>query len=250
MHVYPGYDRTRWITSLMRNMKPDSGCVTGVLFAERKDCHFVAGLREGRESLPGWTVRQIGSGSARTLRLEASDGRSLFCWQGRQLVTEEGIEVLAWLTDVDLVSGQSLGETLEQVRQAGGIPALAWAPGKWWGRRGECIRHLLESVDPRSLMLCDSRLRPFGWPEPALMRWAMARGFNVLAGSDPLPLAGQELESGVYRTSFDGVFDTDQPGESLRTLFMSPQAFSRGGRRSAWFQVISWVIRMRWAKGT
>jgi hypothetical protein len=65
-------------------------------------------------------------------------------------------------------------------------------------KRGIWIRKLLAEFPPDQLILIDTSLRCAGWPAPRLYSRARRENRPVLAGSDPLPPAGEEALAGCY----------------------------------------------------
>ena len=120
--------------------------------------------------------------------------------------------------DDDIPDGLSVEETLAAIRSAGGVPALNWAPGKWFFRRGKTVRRLILDAAPGDFIVCDTSLRPTVWPTPRSMRLARARGLRMTAGSDPLPFPGEERQLGRYAAVYGGVLDPECPVASLRRM--------------------------------
>lgn len=240
VHVYPFHDAAEALRALRGNLAalaPDALCV-GML-TERHDCRFFRDLREGKVGLDGWRVTAL-SDDAVSVRISGSGEIVLVA--GRQIVCEERIEILALTHDGRWPDGQTAERTVRAVQDAGAVPVLAWAPGKWFGGRGWVVRRLLEQGSPGSVLIGDSTMRPIGWGEPRLVRWARARGFRILAGSDPLPIRGEERRLGTYASVFDGPFDTARPALSLRSLLTAPETTVLSvGRRSGPAQ---WALRM------
>jgi hypothetical protein len=151
---------------------------------------------------------------------------------GRQIVTAEHLELLALSVDLDLPDGLPVREALAAIHQAGGIPALAWSPGKWSGARGRLVRELLESACPSGFLLGDTSLRPNSWPTPLLIRDGLTRGFRVLQGTDPLPFPGEEARLGTCATLIRGAWDAARPAMSVRRLLTDiAQRPEAAGRR-------------------
>jgi hypothetical protein len=126
---------------------------------------------------------------------------------------------------------------------------VAWSPGKWTGARGRLVEALVEETPPGGLLLADTALRPRGWPEPRLMRRARAKGFGVLAGSDPLPFPGEERRIGCYATCWEGSFDPERPAASVRAALdtPSPALHARGTRLGV--AAVAWrLARVAWGR--
>jgi hypothetical protein len=214
LHLYPFYDLPRAVACLERNLRRHgvSGIPTGFL-AERHDCHLFEDLRQGRLRLPGMDFRPAGE---ECLALQGEEGPRLLLFAGRQIVTAERLEVLALTADLRLPDGGPAAEVVERVQAAGGVPVLAWAPGKWFFRRGDVVAGLLSRFAAGELLLGDTTLRPALWAEPRLMRLARGRGYGILAGSDPLPFSGEEGMLGRYATVLEGDIDIARPLAGVR----------------------------------
>lgn len=230
VHLYPCYDleaALRGLAGRLRALAP--GAQAAAFLTERHDCHVFAGLRDGAIRLPDISVTP--SAEAEAVRVSCAAG-DLIVWAGRQLVTAERIEVLALTTDAVLADGMRARDALAAVREAGGVPVLPWGLGKWFLRRGDLVRELIETAAPGDLTVGDSAMRPRGWPEPGIMRMARTFGLPVLAGSDPLPLPGEERLMGTYATCFNHSLDTDRPVTSIRAILTTPglSAAARGSR--------------------
>lgn len=198
---------------------------------ERSGSHVFRELKESAAPpLPaGFETRH----TPEDLALEVARGEdSMILFAGRQVATAERIEILALTTDADIDDGLSASATVRSVLNAGGVPVLSWAPGKWCFKRSKVVSQLLDEFDPAELLIGDTTLRPLGYPEPPAMKREAARGREILAGSDPLPITGEEAMMGKYVTVFDGDIASEQPVTSARRLLVDPSMKTlRRGRR-------------------
>jgi hypothetical protein len=182
--------------------------------------------------LPG--VECSPAGDDGCLALGGENGLRLLLFAGRQIVTAERLEILLLTVDLPIADGLPVSEVVERAIGSGGVPVLAWAPGKWFFKRGGIVAGLLRRFAAGELLLGDTTLRPTLWGEPRLMRSARRRGFGILAGSDPLPFPGEEVILGRYATVMDGDFDVDRPLAGVRRMLSSSGGLgasvgSRGG---------------------
>ena len=233
VHVYPCYDAHEVFTSAFACLKQLGGpdAAGAILLTERFDCHFFQGLGEGRVKVPTFGISALSDG--RSARVTNAGGDTLYVIAGRQIVTQERLEVLALTIDAAIPDGKPVRAVLSEIREQGGVPVLSWAPGKWFGKRGEIVRDLIDTLSPRDFILGDTTLRPTVWPEPALMRRASEKGFRIVAGSDPLPFAGEECRVGSYASLWDGAMDSEKPAVSLKNLLMDTVSERVGKRGDA-----------------
>jgi hypothetical protein len=147
--------------------------------------------------------------------------------------------VLALATSAEMPRAPDVEGAIEAVHGAGGVPVLSWAPGKWSFRRGERVAAMIDASSPEQLLVGDSSLRARA-TEPELMRSARQRGLKVVAGSDPLPISGEERIFGSYGTAWQGEVDEDRPLSSLRRMLLDPAVSVKTvGNRSTALGVVS-----------
>jgi hypothetical protein len=233
VHLHPCHDTGAALAALCANLARHGEGVRAGFLAERAGWRVFAALREG--SLPpggGVAVRRLPEAGA--LLLETRGGQA-YLFGGRQIVTAERIEVLALGADIDLADGLPAERVIAAVRAADGVPVIGWSPGKWSGSRGRLVGELLRRSRPGDLLLGDTAMRPRPSPEPRLMREARRRGLGVIAGTDALPLPGDEALPGTYATVFEGAFDRERPLQSARQLLRSAGAGTGTcGARGTW----------------
>lgn len=134
---------------------------------------------------------------------------------GRQIASRERLEVLALGTELDLASGQSLGDTIAAVRDRGAIAVVPWGFGKWWFRRNKLLAATLASLSGGGFFLGDNGGRPRAIPRSPLFELAASRGIYNLPGSDPLPLRWEVRKPGRLGAVLKGPLDFSRPVESL-----------------------------------
>jgi len=231
VHLHPCYDLGTALAALCANLASDGEGVLAAFLAERADYRIFAALGDGSLA-PGGGVSVQRLPEPGALLLE-HEGREVYLFGGRQIVTAERIEVLSLAADLDLADGLPAAVVIDAVLAAGGVPVIGWSPGKWSGARGRLVGELLRRAKPGELLLGDTALRPRSSLEPRLMREARRRSLGVIAGTDPLPLPGEERLLGTYATVFEGPFDPGQPLHSARLLLRSPHA-GVCGTRGTW----------------
>ena len=236
VHIYPDYDLGTVLPAACSNLRNtiSTSCDAfqlGLFLTERSDCSFFRNARLGQVTLPtGWYVESGREPEVLQLLGPNSERIMLFC--GRQVVTSERLELLAWFVEDGLEDGCPFVDIQQQVLDLGGVPALPWAVGKWMFSRANCVAEILSRSRPETLVLVDSALRPCGWPEPRPMKLARQLGFTVVAGTDPLPSEEVSLVVGTYASGFFSGFDANRPVTSCREILLGrSHVFSHFGRR-------------------
>jgi hypothetical protein len=235
VHIYPWYDlrqtlrigienlklsTTRFSTFLDNDLKNDSPEMIPIwLLTERMDCNFFKQTTaspnefevDGFKFLPGQEKEVI---------IVTHAGKTvLYILAGRQIVAKEGLEILSLISTFFLEDrDKTIDEVIKGVIDSGGIPAVNWAPGKWFFSRGKVVRRVIEEYAPQDLLIGDTTLRNTLWPMPKLMTAAQQRGFKIIAGSDPLPFDGEEKYIGSYGFCLRGDFKTHRPAETILSL--------------------------------
>jgi hypothetical protein len=209
VHLYPCYDTAAALRfAMLRLAMLAPGLPRVLCLTERSDCHFFRDLHSGAKKIPPPFSFHTSGDSALTLTDNA--GQKIYLIAGRQIATLEKLEVHCLGIDADIPDRLPIADVIESVIVAGGIPVIPWGLGKWLGKRGHIVRDI--AAKNSEVFLGDSTMRPTIWPEPV---FSSARS-RVLAGSDPLPFAGDEVQIGVYSTVFTADFDENDPAESLR----------------------------------
>ncbi len=212
VHIYPGHDPILLVSGARKQLVEQaitSAPVTALFLTEGQDFDFFNAAREGGD---------FEAVAEREALLLNRPGQSIWMIAGRQIVARERVEILSLACAEKIPDGLAAREVVGRVRGHGGVPVLAWAPGKWMFKRSEVVRRLLDDFGPEELLLGDSSLRPQGWPEPAVMKTR-----RTLAGSDPLPFAGEEQQAGRYGIRMQLDFDEKRPVACLRAALLGPQ---------------------------
>ncbi len=237
VHVYPCHDTSTLFDGVHANFLAQAAgsgheTVASVLLLTESADHefFLSLLRcgEANESLGGWRV--FPTEEAHAVRLQREDQASIFVIAGRQVETRERVEVSALLTDQAFADGRSLQQTLGDIRAAGALAVLPWGVGKWLGRRGRLLAEAVDQ-DPGAWLLSDNGSRPFFWPRPDLFDRVERLGGKVIAGSDPLPIPGDEQRIGTFGVYLPGPIDAAHPGAYIREALEghgpSPERFGQ-----------------------
>lgn len=246
VHIYPTFDLARAITYGLQNMnrllearKNDLGTERIWLLTERNHCNFFRQTYDSAVQLSNkqLSIERGADGESLLVRKSGIDEPVLFILPGRQIVSSDDLEVCALVTATIIPNrAHDTAETIKRALDCGGVPALNWAPGKWFFSRGKIVRKLLEKGAGGPLLIGDTSMRPTFWPMPHLMQKAKEEGHKIIAGSDPLPFPGEEDNIGSYGFKMKGKFDPAKPAASVRALLLDANTeIELCGRRSGPF---------------
>jgi len=255
VHFHACFDVETFLEGAVRNFRggatelglppPTRGVL---LFTEAEGDEYFKAFRDGDGFLPApW--RSSRTGESHSVITRAGGERELLLIAGRQLVTREGLEVLA-IGHADVPkANQTLLETVENVLASGALAIIPWGFGKWWFARGALVADLLDSMKGSEVYLGDNGGRARLSFTPRLFAWAESEGVLVLPGSDPLPFRSQAGRAGRYGFLLEGPLDYERPAESLKRLIrgLGSQPL-RYGQREGIFAFAYSQLRMQLRK--
>ncbi|MDP6490769.1 MAG: hypothetical protein QGH42_08170 [Kiritimatiellia bacterium] len=233
VHIYPEYDSERLLNDAaarLQDLAP--GATPAICLTERAGQHVYADWAM-LPTVPGTDlpIERIEGRGGVALRVGTASG-DLFVLPGRQIATAERLEVLILGRDLEVADGTPAADAICAGLDAGAIPVLTWAFGKWWFKRSRVVRSLVRHFIPERLWLGDTTMRPREWPSGRIMRRAVANGARVLAGSDPLPGKSEAHHAGRYATLIATSLEPRDPaGSILRGLRVLPPGGHTLGRR-------------------
>lgn len=251
-HLYPCHEPATAISNLIYNLDLIARSASG--FEPGQDVCKIAFLAESKQRnyFHQMLKNEI---DFRAIGLEVSAGPEKHCVSfskqgkqelclvaGRQIVTKKKLEILGLGMEEIVPDGLPAEEVIERIIAPGGMPVLAFSPGKWLFKRGRLAMALVEK-HRQNLLIGDSALRPLGWGEPEIMRRAEGK---TLPGSDLLPMPGEEKYAGCYGFIYQGSFDTSMPLTSMREIITATsQAIMSAGRRCSFINVAGRLYRLR-----
>ncbi len=254
LHIHSLYNLTQLFINLCKNINslvPYSAKSTPepivqiALLAEMSGQNFFQNIKNNPPRLNSFGIKIEPHKDERVISLSHNIYGRFFIIAGRQIVTKERLEVIAIGTNISISDGTPLIETFMQIQQLGAIPALPWGFGKWMGRRGTFLKKIISTLQ-KPFCLIDSAMRPSWFLESSIFKKARSYGVPILAGSDPLPLAGQELLAGTYIATTLAHFDIEHPFESLRMLIESENlSFSLAGKRRSTMAIVKALLHLK-----
>jgi hypothetical protein len=216
VHIYPCYDVHQAFDCALRNLAALETKL-GVK-ASKAIC-----ITQGRE--PAVKLPEI---------------ENLFVFHGFQIITEEKLEVLALLASERVADGKSLAQTIKLIREDGGIAVLPWSFGKWWFKRGKILRAYLDSEASGNIMLGDIPLRSCN------KELVIANYKKTVAGTDPLPISGEEKKIGSFATLIEGALDDKDPEKSFRIALQNNlNNLQITGERNSPFEAFGRMLRLK-----
>ncbi len=237
VHVYDCFDINKLLDVALRNfnhaakkLSVDDSFTGVLLLAETSNDHWFQqaygkSIQNQQSSMianhgrwqiyktPDKTVLQ-----ARQRTDVAGDESYIYIMAGRQIITAEGLELLALATDCAFEDGLSISSALSVVREQDAIPVLPWAVGKWLGKRGRLLSALLKVEAHSDLCLGDNSGRPVFWRNPVHFQQARLSKMHLLPGTDPLPFPAEVGRIGSFGFMVQGKLSKMQPSTDLKRL--------------------------------
>jgi len=112
---------------------------------EGTSSRFFEQLRDGTEDYSAMGLSIVSRNETLGLTLVYRNTERICLIAGKQVATQERLEVLGLAVGESIPDGRPLRETIDRIVTCGGFPVLAWAPGKWWGQRGRIVRDFVDA---------------------------------------------------------------------------------------------------------
>jgi len=215
--------------SAFRSVPRRTGNLFGMLLLTQSANESVFESLKDLQSVGRWAITRATAEPETLLARSGESVIAIVC--GRQVRTQDGLEVLALGTCEVFKDRMSLTDTIEAVDRTSAIPVIPWGFGKFMGARGERVAELLARRDGGGLFVGDngSRLDMLG--APVWLREAERRGFRVLPGTDAFPLGRDYERIGSLGFMADIEPNEVSPWRSLRAwllqLPVSPIPYGR-----------------------
>lgn len=261
VHLYDNYDLVRFIESARRNLinnakpylKEDAVNTSLVLcLCERFDCSYFSKLPELLQDCPNIAIDNtaVNTSHGKNYLKFQTGGLLLYLISGRQIATLERLEILALAVNEQIPDGMSFKAAHAAIKNHGGISVLPWSAGKWIGKRRKIVEQIINELSPSELLIGDTSLRPRSFSEPKLMKLARRKGFHIIAGSDPLPLDGEDIMAGRYGIFSSGNFDALLSGQkdaaiALKSLLFDTPNLTTIGQRRNLLETINCLWKLR-----
>ena len=226
VHIHDCFDLKKFFDSAYANFKSAAQKIghkeddfTGVLLLAEtyKDNWFqrLGGYADGKDlpkgrSMGNWLFSRTNENIS--LLAESANSKKLILIAGRQIITEEGLEVIACATIENFEDGIPIENLINEIIKIDALPIIPWGVGKWLGTRGEIIKHnIAHHNSHHTIYMGDNGNRPKFWPQPKLLVQARQKCISVLPGSDPLPFVSESGRAGSFGFLMQDQIDPQKP---------------------------------------
>ncbi len=230
VHLFPGQELGAVAGAAMKNFRAQekaqgwTGEVVRYLCLAETAGHDFFGqhMLEVKQAPKAGKQLLLRTSEENSLRLNNPLEPPLFFIAGRQIVSSEGLEILALGLREPYQDHRPIERVVTDLMSKDVILVLPWGVGKWLGKRGRVVQELMARYGGQTLFLGDNGNRPAFWPLPPIFgEWGSRRN---LPGTDPLQLRGQEHRAGSFGLYTQGNMDYGRPYFSLLTLLTSEHA--------------------------
>ena len=237
-HIYPFFKLQIALEAIFNTLGDKYPTTPRIIcLAERHDCNIFDQLKKTHEFTSEGDYK-VEDCSAYLRVLSRNSSSICYFLPGSQIVTAENIEILALNSTAKFEDGLKAVDAVYGALDVGALPVVAWSPGKWFFQRRRVVEGLLEKFGPKEIALGDTSLRPIGWSTPVLIREAINLRYKVLSGSDPLPLAGEEIQLGSYMTAIENCKLDGAPDDTIGHFLLNDNVMLRSvGSRGSLFDV-------------
>ncbi len=214
VHVYRAFDHETFLDAAADNAKRLGRGLGVIMLTETRGEHVFRQWHD-RNRVGAWTFNP---NEEDFVMFAQRDGElALAVIAGRQIITQERLEVLALGVDAEFEYGRPIAETVSAVRGRDALPVVPYGFGKWTGERGQIISRLIELHADHGLVLGDNGGRPTLGPRPPHFDQAAAHRVTILPGTDPLPLRSCQRQACRFGVRLDGTFRRETLGREVKT---------------------------------
>lgn len=235
VHYYDCFEPEDFLTTAAEALLPDkvapeTGKIHGALcLTETAGTNWFARLMDGivdsdGQSDQGWQIMPTLEDVAVVARTERDERLAIVA--GRQIISDERLEVLALGYRGDGRNGGSARSIIDRLAKRGAIPILPWGVGKWTGQRKRVVIDLLENPSA-PFLLGDNGGRLSIISEPKIFQKAREHGVGILPGSDILPFPRCLPRLGSYGIEWPTCISAETPFEELSALIWHELESSR-----------------------
>lgn len=254
VHIYPEYSFIDFFKICFEKIEKLNFKIGVICLTETNNCNYYEEFSNKVCLAKKYKIIELDN-----CKILFKDSISLIIFPGFQIHTKENIELLALFVKERIISGVNLKESIDNISKVNGIAVINWAPGKWFGKRGELIKdYILNSKE--LVFIGDTSHRPLFCPLfcplfsffPKLMKLGLEKGFKVIYGSDPMPFNREEKEVFSYYSVYNIEEDIQELNEEninkfvniIKDKILNTQA-EPGGNRNFIFKFIYRQVMLR-----
>ena len=231
VHIYDCFDLEEFLDSAFYNFKSAAeqnnagdNFVGILLLAETYKDNWFRDLSDSLPNEESKTVWKPGNWifhfAEENTAIYARHGMSkkLVIIAGRQIVTREGLEVIALLTNMHVKDGMPIDSLIKEIRERSGIPLIPWGFAKWFGKRGKILYRLLNQPNDFQFVLGDNGGRAAFIPRPKFFNVADQKGIRIFPGSDPMPLKTEYSRAGSFGFLANVSLPEKEPANFIKSI--------------------------------
>jgi len=205
VHIHEYFDIEEYLNFTFANFSNSAckidnsiSCVGILLLTEIKGINFFNSLLDSSSQKFSNNFSLIRTEEDESFIIQNRNGYKVVVISGRQIITKEGIELLALCTTKDFKEHEDLQKTILDVIAANAIPVIPWGFGKWVGEKKNIIINLINLDKDIKFFLGDNSGRPRFCKEPYLFKLSKSCNHFILPGTDALPIPSEIGKTGSY----------------------------------------------------
>ncbi|RME59901.1 MAG: hypothetical protein D6780_04355 [Candidatus Dadabacteria bacterium] len=251
-HIYCNYSTSAWAESTYNNLLANEQKLLlsnnknsfkkvrwGVVLAEHSGLNFFSPISNGKYSeLP------VVDKTKQWCTVRIKD-REVVIFSAMQIVSREGLEFLT-LTPTKLSNkGMNWQSIVHGSARAGEGVGILWGIGKWWLKRRKTVEAIINYCKEEKifLVLVDSRLRASSFFFDNKFFSYKNNWVKTAAGSDPLPLQGDEKSSAQLASLCLLPRSLSKREISLKNILSLSETIQTVGKRESVFPVINYTVK-------
>jgi hypothetical protein len=189
-----------------------------LLLTEMKNVNQFGKIKDMQAVGSGKKFKVENTGEDKSVKIISPEGNIVFVVNGKQIIAENNMEVLALCTNVEFSERQNLITTVKKINTENALAVLPWGVGKWTGKRKEMLEKFISEYNNEKFFLGDNSGRPKFWSEPDLFKAANLSGHYVLPGTDALSIENQISKTATYGFYVYDNLDDEHPAKSIKNI--------------------------------
>ena len=177
-------------------------------------------IAASKKQIGNWQLESLDNDQL--LQLTNNNESELLFLPGQQIITSENLELLIIGVTNKIPHKNPVHFYIEKYSDTY-LVIIPWGVGKWLGSRGRIVSNLIRQQSDYKFALGDNSGRTSAWKYVPQFNQARQMGINILAGSDPLPIAGQHKKVGSYGSVITGSLQKQNLASQIREILLDTQ---------------------------